>query len=81
MDDKEVKRLTRNAIKILKIPRILWEDAEQEAWVAILQGKKVLTELTKWMRRERYHYKARKKIEGFAEGHPGSIDQAERDLE
>ncbi len=80
MNNTEVNRLTRNAIKTLKIPRELWDDAEQEAWVAILQGKKVLTELTKWMRRERYHYKARKEIEGFAEAHPGSIEQAEKDL-
>lgn len=81
MDNKDVNRLTRNAIKTLKIPRTLWEDAEQEAWLATLQGKKILTELTKWMRHERYHYKARKKIEGFAEVHPGSIEQAEKELE
>ena len=80
MDDTEVKQLARNAIKILRIPRKLWEDAEQEAWIAVLQGKKVLTELSKWMRKERRHYKARQKIEGFAEGHPGSIEQAEKDL-
>lgn len=80
MDNKEVERLTRNAIKTLKIPRTLWEDAEQEAWVAYLQGKKVLTELSKWMRKERKHYQASKKIKGFAEEHPGSIEQAEKDL-
>ena len=81
MDNTEVNRLTRNAIKTLKISRELWQDAEQEAWVAVLQGKKVLTELSKWMRKERKHYKARKKIEGFAEEHPGSYEQAGKDLE
>ena len=81
MNDTEVEQLTRNAIKTLKIPRELWEDAEQEAWVAALQGKKILTELSKWMRKERKHYKARQKIEGFAEEHPGSIEQVEKDLE
>lgn len=81
MDDFErVKDLTRLAIKTLKIPYKLWEDAEQEVWVAYLQGNNVITALSKWMKKERKHYKARKKIEGFAEQHPGSIEQAEKDL-
>ncbi len=78
VDEQEVKRLTRRAIRTLKIPPKLWEDAEQTAWVAVLEGKKVITELSKWMRKERSHYQARRKIEGFAENHPGSLDEAEK---
>lgn len=81
MDDfEQVKGLTQLAIKTLKIPQKLWDDATQEAWVAYLSKKNVITELSKWIKKERKHYKARKKIEHFAEQHPGSFDQAEKDL-
>ena len=78
---EQVKGLTQLAIKTLKIPRKLWTDAEQEAWVAYLSKKNVITELAKWIKKERKHYRARKKIEGFAEQHPSSIEQAKKDLE
>jgi len=72
MDDFErVKKLTRLAIQTLKIPKCLWEDAKQEAWVAYLAKKNVITELAKWMKKERKHYPSRLEIENFAEKHPG----------
>ena len=80
-DSKHVDRLTKSAIRLLKIPRCLWDDAEQEAWVAYLSGQNIRTALRRFIDHERKHYYRRKKIEGFAEQHPGSIEQAEKDLE
>jgi len=52
MDINKVRKDIKNAIRTLQIPQHLHEDAEQEGFVAVLEGKNAMTHLSKWSRKE-----------------------------
>ena len=52
MDVNKTRKDIRNAIKALRIDKSLHEDAMQEGFVAVLEGKNPMTHLSKWSRKE-----------------------------
>ena len=65
MDNDDVQRieqLAKRAIRKLQIPKSLHEDAMQQAWVVHLEGKKIITGLSAWFRKERQYHHHRKEL-------------------
>ena len=52
MDVKTTKQQIKKAISSLPIPRALREDAEQEGFIAYLEGKDIKAHVRKWLRGE-----------------------------
>ena len=81
MDKQDADNLIKAAIKTLKVPHYMVEDAYQVGWVSYLEGDKIREGIKGWLRTEAKYHKHEKIfdpqwVEEDFGGYGGALDFA-----